>query len=50
LPNQESVSEDEKLLARTLQHPQYEDTLLIATYSPRRAKKDKQDRERLMKI
>ncbi len=48
LPNQESVSEDEKVLAHTLQHPQYDDTLLIATYSPKRAKKDKEDRERLI--
>lgn len=48
LPNQELVSEDEKILARTLQHPQYDDTLLIATYSPKRAKKDKEDRERLI--
>lgn len=48
LPNQELVSDAEKVLVRTLQHPQYDATLLIATYSPRRAKKDKEDRDRLI--
>ncbi len=48
LPNQEGVLESEKVLFRTLPHPQYEDTLLIATYSPSRARKDQQDRERLL--
>lgn len=48
LPNQELVPDDEKVLIRTLQHPQYDATLLIATYSPRRAKKDKEDRDRLI--
>lgn len=48
LPNQELVPEEEKIFVRTLQHPQYDDTLLIATYSPKRAKKDKEDRERLI--
>ena len=31
-----------------MEHPQYPDTLLIATYSPTRANKDKDDRERLI--
>jgi len=48
LPNQENVPEAERVLFRTLEHPQYEDTLLIATYSPSRVVKDKQDRERLL--
>ncbi len=48
LPNQESILEDEKVLVRTMSHPQYEDTLLIATYSPKRARKDREDRERLI--
>lgn len=48
LPNQKNVSEEEKVLVRTMKHPQYDDTLLIATYSPNRAKKDKKDRDRLI--
>lgn len=49
LPNQEGIDDDERILYRTMDHPQYKDTLLIATYSPSRAFKDKEDRERLLK-
>lgn len=49
LPNQENIPRTEQVLFRTLEHPQYKDTLLIVTYSPSRAAKDKQDRERLLK-
>ena len=31
-----------------MEHPQYKDTLLIATYSPKRARKNKEDRDRLV--
>lgn len=48
LPYQETLPEDERVLVRTMDHPQYHDTLLIATYSPNRAKKDRDDRERLL--
>ncbi len=48
LPNQDNIPKEEQVLFRTLEHPQYKDTLLIATYSPSRAAKDKQDRERLL--
>jgi transposase len=48
LAGQPGVSEEEKILVRTMEHPQYDDTLLIATYSPKRAKKDKADRDRLI--
>lgn len=48
LSDQEFIPEDERVLVRTMAHPQYPDTLLIATYSPRRAKKDREDRERLI--
>ena len=48
LPNQEVIPEEERVFVRTMKHPQYNDTLLIATYSPRRAKKDKEDRDRLI--
>ena len=48
LPNQDGIPEAERVLVRTMEHPQYEDALLIATYSPSRATKDKQDRERLL--
>lgn len=48
LPNQEDIPEEEKVLVRTMKHPQYDDTLLIATYSPKRAWKDKEDRDRLI--
>lgn len=48
LPNQENVPEDEKVLFRTLKHPQYDETLLVVTYSPLRAEKDRKDRERLL--
>ena len=48
LPNQSDLPQEERVLFRTLEHPQYKDTLLIATYSPSRAAKDCQDRERLL--
>ena len=48
LPNQETIPDEEKNLVRTMEHPQYKDTLLIATYSPKRARKDKEDRDRLV--
>ena len=48
LPGQSHLSEEEKILFHTMKHPQYPDTLLIATYSPSRAAKDKEDRERLI--
>jgi hypothetical protein len=48
LPNQANIAEEDRVLFRTLPHPQYADTLLIVAYSPRRAKKDKEDRERLI--
>lgn len=48
LPNQEATPEEERVLVRTMEHPQYNDTLLVATYSPKRAEKDKEDRDRLI--
>jgi transposase len=48
MPGQEGSPEEEKILVRTMVHPQYKNALLIATYSPKRAKKDKEDRERLV--
>ena len=48
LPGQLKVPKDEKVLYYTMQHPQYSDTLLISTYSPLRAKKDKKERERFL--
>jgi transposase len=48
LPGQETVPEEERIRFRTIEHPQYADTQLIVTYSPSRAKKDKEDRERLI--
>jgi transposase len=48
LPNQDHIPENERVLVYTMPHPQYEETLLISTYSPHRAKKDKEDRERLI--
>ena len=48
LPNQEKIPEEDRVYFRTLEHPQYTDTMLIATYSPRRARKDKDDRDRLI--
>lgn len=48
LLSQETIPEEEKVLVRAMEHPQYPDTLLIATYSPNRAAKDKEDRDRLI--
>jgi transposase len=48
LPNQKDIADEEKVFVRTMKHPQYEETLLIATYSPKRARKDKEDRDRLL--
>lgn len=46
--NQMDLPQEERTLFRTMPHPQYADTLLIVTYSPNRAAKDKEDRERLL--
>lgn len=48
LPSQMRLPAEERVVFRTLEHPQYPDALLIATYSPGRAVKDRQDRERLL--
>lgn len=48
LPNQNHLSKEEKILFRSMDHPQYENALLIATYSPKRARKDKKNREQLI--
>ena len=48
LSGQEHIPEGEQILVRTMDHPQYQNTLLIATFSPKRAKKDREDRERLI--
>jgi transposase len=48
LPNQETVPQDQKTLFYTMPHPQYEQTMLIVTYSPSRAVKDREDRERIL--
>jgi transposase len=48
LPGQEFIPEGDRVRVRTMSHPQYSDTLLIATFSPKRAKKDREDRERLI--
>ncbi len=48
LAGQKNLSKESRTLYRTMEHPQYTDTLLISTYSPSRAKKDKEDRERFL--
>jgi len=48
LPGQENFDKENRILYRTMEHPQYSDALLISTYSPDRAKKDKKDRERFL--
>jgi transposase len=48
MPNQDHIPEEERTFFRLLSHPQYSDTTLIATYSPSRAHKDREDRERLL--
>jgi transposase len=48
LPNQDLIPEQDKTLFRVMPHPQYTETTLIATYSPSRARKDQQDRDRLL--
>ena len=48
LPGQDNLPEEERVRFRVMEHPQYERTQLIATYSPSRAKKDREDRERLL--
>ncbi len=48
LPGQETTPEEDRVRFCIMQHPQYADAQLIATYSPSRAKKDKEDRERLV--
>jgi hypothetical protein len=48
MPGQTHIPEEERTFFRLLPHPQYNDTTLIATYSPNRAHKDREDRERLL--
>jgi transposase len=48
MPNQDHIPEEERTFYRLLPHPQYSDTTLIATYSPSRAHKDREDRDRLL--
>lgn len=48
LPNQDHIPDEEKTLFYTLPHPQYTNSTLIATYSPARAAKDREDRSRLL--
>lgn len=48
LPGQENVPEEDRTFVRIMEHPQYEKTTLIVTYSPSRAEKDRKDRERLL--
>lgn len=48
LPGQENVAKEDKILFYTTLHPQYTDTMLVSTYSPSRAWKDRDDRERLL--
>lgn len=48
LANQNHLPEEDRVLFHTLPHPQYLNTLLVVTYSPSRAAKDKEDRERIL--
>jgi len=48
LPGQDQTAKECRTLYMTMEHPQYEDTLLISTYSPSRARKDKEDRKRFL--
>jgi transposase len=48
LPGQETLPEEERIRFCIMDHPQYTDAKLIVTYSPSRAKKDQQDRKRLL--
>jgi transposase len=48
LSNQETIPEEDRISFYMMEHPQYPDAMLIATYSPARAKKDREDRERLI--
>ena len=48
LPGHESKPQEDQVLFRVMDHPQYAGTQLVATYSPSRAKKDRSDRERLV--
>jgi hypothetical protein len=41
-------SDEEAVLFRVMDHPKYPDSTLIVTYSPKRAEKDRKDRERMM--
>jgi len=44
----ENDKDEDATLFRTLDHPHYSDSTLIITYSPKRAEKDRKDRERLL--
>ena len=44
----ENKKEEEATLFRVMDHPKYSDATLIITYNPKRAEKDRKDRERLL--
>jgi transposase len=46
--NQDISGIDDGVQVRAMDHPQYKNTQLIATYSPARAGKDEEDRDRLL--
>lgn len=48
MSDQKNIESAEGVLIRTLKHPSYENCHLVVTYSPKRARKDKIDRERIV--
>lgn len=44
----ENDNDEDAVLFRTMDHPNYADSTLIITYSPKRAEKDRKDRERVL--
>jgi transposase len=48
IPGQMHVEESERVLIRTLKHPTYENCHLVVSYCPKRARKDKRERERII--
>lgn len=48
IAGQQNIEPEERVWIRTMEHPTYEKCRLVVTYCPKRARKDKADRERII--
>lgn len=48
IPDQQKLEPEDRVLVRIMEHPTYKNSHLVVTYCPKRARKDKADRERII--